>query len=126
MAELSNAILQITLTSDSSEGDVEARVDVGLTPFEQNLINLLGLSLELSCALRGADIFDNTQFNFEPQIVTGSNTHTFARRLPKSVLNEDSLPGDGDELYARYRLVSVEPIFPVNIERDSSEVHLSL
>lgn len=127
MAELSNPSLQITLISESSEADVVATVDVGLTPFEQGLIALLGLPVELRCTIRGADpFFDNNQFNFDPQLVTASNTVTFARRLPESILDEDPAPTDGDELYARFRLVSLEPIFPLNIERDSGEVSVSL
>jgi hypothetical protein len=127
MAELSNPSLQITLISSSSEADVLATVDVGLTPFEQGLIALLGLPVELRCRLRGADpLFDDDQFTFDPQPVTGSNTFTFARRLPQSTLDEDSAPTDGDELYVRFRLVSLEPTFPLDIERDSGEVSVSL
>ena len=121
MAELSNPSLQITISS-SSEADVDARVDVGLTPLEQFLIVAAGLRLQLRCTLRGSDlIFDNNLFNFEFQDVTGANSFTFARRLPRSILDEDS-PLQDDEIYARFRLVSLEPIFPLDITRNSSVV----
>jgi hypothetical protein len=121
MAELSNPSLQITISS-SSEADVDARVDVGLTPLEQFLINAAGLRLQLRCTLRGSDlIIDNNLFNFEFQDVPGTNSFTFARRLPRSILDEDS-PLQDDEIYARFRLVSLEPIFPLDLQRDSSVV----
>ena len=122
MALLSNPMLQITI-STSSQADVDAKVDVSLSVFEQFLVNNAGLRLSLRCQLWGEDGFfngsDDLQFIFPLQTVSGNNTFTFAQRLSRSILDEDL---GGDEIYAKFHLFSREQAFPLDVQTRSGTV----
>ena len=122
MATLSNPTLRITLVSSQPQADVEAMVDVALTKFEKYLIES-GLGLTLQCRLWGADSgltrHDDRLYTFRSQRVPNGESYRFAARVPKDVLDEDF---GGDEVYARFQLVSLEPAFPLDVSANSPEV----
>lgn len=126
MATLTNPQLKISLVSGSNQADIEASVGVSLTPFEQFLI-ANGLGLSLRCELWAAD----SGFNGGDDLVRVvgirpapvSATHTFTMRVPRSALDEDdSIFDDHDELYAKMRLRSNQPIFPLDVTVKSPEI----
>lgn len=126
MATLTNPKLKITLVSGSNQADVEASVAVALTQFEQFLIaNGLGLSLrcELWAADSGLNGGDDLIRVVGTRSVPVSNTHRFTMRVPRSALDEDdSIFDDHDELYAKLRLRSNQPAFPLDVTVKTPEV----
>ena len=129
MASLSNPGLNINLVSGSSNADTVATIRVALTPFELFLINNAGLRLRLRCRLWGEDSGltgdDDNLFTYPPQLINGAGEFTFRAPVSRATLDEDSGflgAGEGDEIYARFTLQSLEPSFPINVSARSRNI----
>jgi hypothetical protein len=134
MATLSNPTFQVdTLTGMPSDYRVWGTVTVGLTPFENSLIQM-GYPLYLqsniwaddtsSIALAEgpspSDYRNNTDdlifAYFANQPITGPGTYTVSAIIPRRVLDEDNYwSGERDEAYNTFYLESRSHPFPSDI-----------
>jgi hypothetical protein len=130
MATLSNATFQVdTLTGMPSEYLVWGTVTVGLTPFENSLIQMgypLYLqtniwaddtsALALSEGHSPSDYWNNTDdllFSYTSLNITAPGTYTVSAIIPRWVVDEDnSWSGERDEAYNKFNLVSGSNLFP--------------
>jgi hypothetical protein len=64
---------------------------------------------------------DDYLFGFSDKKITGDGTYSFSQLVPKGWLNEDTIwPGNyDDEIQARFKLVSSDNAFPLNLEARS-------
>jgi hypothetical protein len=134
MATLSNPTFQVdTLTGMPSDYRVWGTVTVGLTPFENSLIQM-GYPLYLqsniwaddtsSIALaEGPSPSDTNNTNdlifayFANQPITGPGTYTVSAIIPRRVLDEDNYwSGERDEAYNTFYLESRSNPFPSHID----------
>lgn len=123
MASLTNPSLKIELISGTNNAKVTGTIKVGFTAFEKFNIEH-GVRFRLYCRLVGDDAGfnggDDDLYLYPRKTLTAGGVYTFAKTLSRNTLDEDSI-GE-DEVYARFRLVSTEPSFPVNITKESAVI----
>jgi len=123
VANLLNPTLTIKLVAGTNSADVTATVTTKLTDFEKVLVKE-GLRFRLKCKLRGEDSgfngSDDDVFSFPSKTIAASGLSTFTHRISRDTLDEDW--EGNDEIYARFTLQSLEPIFPFVKTKDSAVI----